>query len=754
MLWFVVTAKADYITDILTITNTPTNGYSVTINSAIWTWTNTITTNANQIANTNTIVAARSNLFNAIALNIGRIPGVSLYTNDTNGIKMLGSGLSVSISTNWATNVFSTNASTNASYLALPVEVIPIAQRTNLASLTVTAIGNYSTSAIPQISAAAGELVGLTNTQTVSGPKTFTNKSTIISGGSVSNINILGTNSISTNLTISTSNIVLFQFGADPDGNFGGVPLRLQWNSTNQELELNTGTLGNPVVPLHARFVGDGGGLSTLDAGTITVGSLSVSRLNNGTDASDTAFWRGDGVWSGLVGTGTNLTLTGTNTVNSILDFSPFANTSLANGANAAVSVGTNVYVKVSGPSSAFTLNGIANGISGRMIVIQNSTGQSMTIANDSGVEPVSANRIYTGAGGDLTLTNNPLFVTFIYDSALGHWNVASFNAVSTNTVVTTGTNAVNVLTNDTRGFTNSGTVATTGTVNGNIETQNTVTVTNGIIDNGPTTNRMAVFINHTLSNAPSITDGQIFVADAATAGGFKATNFPASGGGSSSNITASTGIVVTPGGGNATVAIDTTVVPQLGVTNLFTAASNTFSKVVYATNFVSRLLSPSGGNVGFGWATSGFRNNGGTAIYMDVSGTQYYTFDSANLRLDQNTMQIIWAANLGIGRESDGVLKVSDSGSGWGSIHAQGFNTYNTNQFTVAASGWTNTNAFNCVMYITGATAATFTVSDGTNTIFTDTGLTFTTAETIVMHPSYKVTVASGTITGVAVAQ
>jgi len=82
------------------------------------------------------------------------------------------------------------------------------------------------------------------------------------------------------------------------------------------------------------------------------------------------------------------------------------------------------------------------------------------------------------------------------------------------------------------------------------------------------------------------------------------------------------------------------------------------------------------------------------------------------------------------------------------------GLSTQNTNQFAVAATGWTNTNAFNCVMYITAATAATFTYSDGTNTIFTDTGLTFTTAESFIMHPSYKVVVSSGTITGVAIVQ
>jgi len=80
------------------------------------------------------------------------------------------------------------------------------------------------------------------------------------------------------------------------------------------------------------------------------------------------------------------------------------------------------------------------------------------------------------------------------------------------------------------------------------------------------------------------------------------------------------------------------------------------------------------------------------------------------------------------------------------------GATTQNTNQFAIASSGWTNTNAFNCTMFITGATAATFTYSDGTNAIFTDTGLTFTTSETLPMGPSYKVVVSSGTITGNAI--
>lgn len=118
------------------------------------------------------------------------------------------------------------------------------------------------------------------------------------------------------------------------------------------------------------------------------------------------------------------------------------------------------------------------------------------------------------------------------------------------------------------------------------------------------------------------------------------------------------------------------------------------------------------------------------------------------------------------IGWSTDGNGSIgSSSGSGIGrpsfvysksnivSGVAAGYVTINTNQYVVAASGWTNTNSFNCTLYITSATAATFTYNDGTNNIFTDTGLTFTTAESFGMGPSYKITVASGTITGVAIA-
>lgn len=80
--------------------------------------------------------------------------------------------------------------------------------------------------------------------------------------------------------------------------------------------------------------------------------------------------------------------------------------------------------------------------------------------------------------------------------------------------------------------------------------------------------------------------------------------------------------------------------------------------------------------------------------------------------------------------------------------ISTNGFASNNTNQYVIASTGWTNTNSFSCTALIT-ATAATATLSDGTNTVHTYT--TITGELSIPMHPSYKITAASG-LSGVAI--
>lgn len=119
----------------------------------------------------------------------------------------------------------------------------------------------------------------------------------------------------------------------------------------------------------------------------------------------------------------TNAALTGTNIV-SAYGLVRTNNTGLANGDNAGISIGTHSYVKLSGPTGNFGIVGLAGGYDGRVVYLQKVDGFTCTVKNDSGVEPTAANRIYTGTGADVTLTNNPGMVSLIYDGATSRWMV------------------------------------------------------------------------------------------------------------------------------------------------------------------------------------------------------------------------------------------------------------------------------------------------------------------------------------------
>jgi hypothetical protein len=121
----------------------------------------------------------------------------------------------------------------------------------------------------------------------------------------------------------------------------------------------------------------------------------------------------------------TNSVTAGTNRFSARLDLTPRNNTSLANGYNSGVLLGSNVYVRLSGPSGAYTNAGFAAEVDGSYHVLEfDNPVANLTFLNDSGLEATAANRITTGTGGLVNYTNNPVILHVIYNATAQRWRL------------------------------------------------------------------------------------------------------------------------------------------------------------------------------------------------------------------------------------------------------------------------------------------------------------------------------------------
>lgn len=425
---------AQIITATVSVTNAAgtTNGQTITINGGVRTWTNSVNIPASQILTNNTPEGSATNLFLQIASY--PISGLTLSrTTSTNIVLKASPGfiLTVSVSAGWGAVSYSTNETTSATVVRVPVSVEVNAVRTNVTSGLVEAISDSSnTNAIQQMSKAAEQLVGITNTQTITGDKYFSgtiiisNQAGVIFTGTLIATNITGivgslTNGYWTNAILDNPTIT--------NGTAYGS---LDANNLNVRSNLSFGNFDSFIFTDNAAYfqfdpeeaessfigeygnLGDGGGFwgaaveatnwiaapTLIASNNASLSSVTFNRTNNFPTGSDAAFGR-------------------------------YALTSLANGNNAAIPVGTNVFVEVSGPSSAFTVNGI-NGSpnrDGKFLILLNLTGQNMTIAHDSGTDPTAANRIYTMTGSDHATTANGAAI-LIYSASASRWILLSLN--------------------------------------------------------------------------------------------------------------------------------------------------------------------------------------------------------------------------------------------------------------------------------------------------------------------------------------
>jgi trimeric autotransporter adhesin len=161
-------------------------------------------------------------------------------------------------------------------------------------------------------------------------------------------------------------------------------------------------------------FVGFGASSSN---GTLT--NATAIGYNASVSTSNSLVLGGTGANAVNVGIGTNAPVA-TLDVNGTLA-TRRNNVTCANGANNNLNVGAFSFIKISGPTGAFSITGITGGVDGRIVTLFNSTSHAMTITNDA--TSTVANRILTLTGAGI-VTSGTGSVTLQYDSQSSRWIV------------------------------------------------------------------------------------------------------------------------------------------------------------------------------------------------------------------------------------------------------------------------------------------------------------------------------------------
>lgn len=447
------------------------------------TWSNV--TASTWVATNTTVNGCATNLFLQLAAFAPWTPRPAFLWANTNAIDILGEvnqAIAVTNSGTWATLTLSTQTVTRLTTVRVPIaSEVGDTNRTNVASLLVKGVTDHSTNAFGSNSIAMTHALMInTIAQTVLGAKTFnqiaggTNTGTLYRGAyshiGVTNAhhlhgsnvyayhgywtngradNMISSNLINYGSAISspgTNGTGSEQFGtaaraiadaalavgnaalADAEG---GTAIGQGAAATNvQSIALGTSAVagGRNSIAIGVENLASGtnsialGGSAT-HAYSVAIGLNSATTTNNQMVlGSSTDVYRVDvpGRFNAASGL-TNNIYTGTNhNLGDWADEEVNVST-LANGNNIAIAP-TNVFMRlIAGPTANFTINGIQNGRSGKQLWIWNDTGQQMTIAHESGVDPTPANRIYCTSGGDTTFGTNAL-VFLKYSGARSRW--------------------------------------------------------------------------------------------------------------------------------------------------------------------------------------------------------------------------------------------------------------------------------------------------------------------------------------------
>jgi hypothetical protein len=99
----------------------------------------------------------------------------------------------------------------------------------------------------------------------------------------------------------------------------------------------------------------------------------------------------------------------------------------LGNGANHDIVGADQSFARITGPTGAFSIDGIAKGKDGQLLMLYNTTAQAMTITDKATSASLAGNKI--NLLGNTAVTTGPGVVKLIYDGANAEWVFLSLSA-------------------------------------------------------------------------------------------------------------------------------------------------------------------------------------------------------------------------------------------------------------------------------------------------------------------------------------
>lgn len=451
---------ADLVTATITSTNLPADHATITINGSTRTWTNNPSASlGTQIHITNSIAGCMTNLLNHLTVYPAATWHILSTTSSTNASirGRVGEALTVTAAGNWAQVTYATQTVASPTLLVrVPGSVETPANQINIGSGLVE-LANKATNSLATNAAAMAHFItkGASATQTITAPLVLeqlaggTNKGTIyggrFSGGTVSNATIHATgsfnNGFSTNLTVSGlqvpgSGASTLQIGntAVASGDYAvalgdaalasgiadvaiGTTAECGWGDS---VAIGTSAAVNAASGVS---IGYGSAVGANHRNSVAIGAFAVTSSSNQiTLGSATHHISVPGRIDAA--TLTNATTTGTNRNIGIARQDVQTISTLAIGNNTLPAL-TSALAELTTTGGAFAIVGIPAGAAGQTLRLVNLTGQNMTLAHESGVDPTAGNRIVTMTGSDVATTGNGTAELY-YSASQSRWILVS----------------------------------------------------------------------------------------------------------------------------------------------------------------------------------------------------------------------------------------------------------------------------------------------------------------------------------------